>query len=159
MSADIAFTYPHTRRLLAKKRATMGYKPIIVKTKSFEYDESYLTGISQDLIDRFIEYQTRYLTKINDCIYLFVHCVELLENEHNIRLATGKPINLNIICYRENKMRENMQKIYDILEWEYHILMGLSLTDRTNPENKKYNVYSWMKFITSQSQLNQLIIL
>ena len=159
MNADIAFKYPHTHSLLAQKRDAMGYKPKIVKTKTFEYDESYLSGISEDLIDRFIDYQTRYPSRINDCIDLFIHCVELLENERNLEELTGKPINLNIVHYRERQMKEKMQEIHDILDWEYHALMGISLTDRTNPQEIQQSIYSWMKFITSQSPLNQLLTL
>ena len=153
--------YPHVHTLLSQKRDQSNYKPNIIKTKTFEYDKSYFQhdSVSEDIIERFVDYQTRYPSRINDCIDLFIYCVELLENEHNLQEVTGKPINLNIIHYREQKMKEKMQEIYDILDWEYHILMGISLTDRTNPEEIQRIVYSWMKFITSQTPLNQLITL
>ena len=159
MTNEFKDKFPHMHKKIAEIRYKNNYKQQIVTYKSITYDKSYLPNISDTLIENFTDYQTRYPDKIIKCIKLFENSLTLLENEENIKHYTEKPVNENIIHYRNQKITKNLEKIYNILLYEYHILMGISLTDQTNPNEMQNITYSWIKFITSQNPLNEFIII
>jgi hypothetical protein len=118
----------------------------IVKVGQIEYDSSRVSRIKPEILDLFITYQRFYPSKINDCISILHSILELQENEYNLKELTGKPINQNIVHYRDQKTQDYMQQIYEILQWEYHILMGQSLLEPV----QSYILDNWVSFIKSQ---------
>ena len=118
----------------------------IVKSGQIEYDSSRLCCINPEILELFISYQKYYPEKINDCVAILYNILELQENELNLKELTGNPINENIVYYREKKTEEYMEQIYEILQWEYHVLMGQSLLEPV----QSYILNNWISFIKSQ---------
>ena len=125
-------------------------RSVIVKSGQIEYNSSRTSCINPEILDLFIIYQGFYPSKINECIEILYSILELQENEYNLKELTGNPINQNIVHYREQKTQDYMQQIYEILQWEYHILMGKSLLEPV----QSYILDNWVSFIKSQIQIN-----
>lgn len=118
----------------------------IVKAGQLEYDSTRVSHIKPEILDLFIIYQRFYPSKIDECVAILHSILELQENEYNLKELTGKSINQNIIHYREQKTQDYMEQIYEILQWEYHVLMGQSLLEPV----QSYILDNWISFIKSQ---------
>ncbi len=124
-------------------------RPTTVTYGQIEYDSSRVSHIHPDILQLFINYQKYYPSKINECIEIFCSILELQENEHNLKELTGNQVNKNIVHYRQKKTNEYMQQIYEVLQWEYHVLMGKSLLEPAHT----YIIDNWISFIKSQMQI------
>lgn len=150
MQYELDLRFPKTRSLLAERLYKTGYKEHIVKVGKITYDSSYMPAISPDILQLFIDYQTHFPEKIKECVQIFYNILELQENELNLRDLTGEEVNKNIVYYRKQKTQEYMQQIREILEFEYHVLMGKSMLEPFIP----HVIDSWIEFIKAQHPLN-----